>query len=66
LGYLTESLAMAAQALVLLFLAAHLLELAFAFKHVRLYKGSLIVSVVLTLMFGLLHWMPLTRQHKGN
>jgi len=57
---------MAAQALVLLFLAAHLLELAFAFKHVRLYKGSLIVSVVLTLMFGLLHWMPLTRQHKGN
>jgi hypothetical protein len=29
------------------------------FRHVRLYKGSLAVSIILTLLFGLLHWKPL-------
>ena len=41
---------------VLLF---HALELVFAFKYVRLYRGPLAVSVALTLLFGLLHWKPL-------
>jgi hypothetical protein len=44
-------------ALVLLFL--HAAELALMFKHVRLYKGPLAASVLLTLLFGLLHWKPL-------
>jgi hypothetical protein len=35
------------------------MELLFMFRHVRLYKGPLAVSVVLTLLFGLLHWKPL-------
>jgi len=43
----------------LILLAIHLAELVFAFKHVRSYKGPLAVSMLLTLMFGLLHWKPL-------
>jgi uncharacterized protein (DUF2062 family) len=44
-------------AMVLLVL--HVGELLLVFKHVRLYKGPLAVSVVLTLLFGLLHWKPM-------
>ncbi len=40
-------------------LALHTLELIFLFRHVRLYRGPLAVSVLLTLLFGLLHWKPL-------
>jgi hypothetical protein len=40
-------------------LALHIGELVFVFKHVRLYRGALAVSVLLTLLFGLLHWKPL-------
>jgi hypothetical protein len=40
-------------------LAIHVAELLFVFKHVRLYTGPLAVSVLLTLLFGLLHWKPL-------
>jgi len=43
----------------LILLAVHVAELLFAFKHVRLYPGPLAVSVLLTLLFGLLHWKPL-------
>ena len=32
------------------------------YKHVRLYRGPLAASVVLTLLFGLLHWKPLADQ----
>ena len=44
-------------ALVLLVL--HMGELLLMLKHVRLYKGPLAVSVLLTLLFGLLQWKPL-------
>ena len=43
-------------------LALHGAELVFMFKHVRLYRGALAVSVLLTLLFGLLHWKPLAEQ----
>jgi hypothetical protein len=43
----------------LILLAIHVAELLFVFKHVRLYAGPLAVSVLLTLLFGLLHWKPL-------
>jgi|TARA_B110000503_G_scaffold43641_1_gene71368 uncharacterized protein YhhL (DUF1145 family) len=43
-------------------LGVHALELVFAMKHVRRYKGPLALSVVLTLLFGLLHWKPLSDQ----
>jgi hypothetical protein len=44
-----------------LLLGIHALEVLFAFQHVRLYKGPLAISVVLTLLFGLLHWKPLAQ-----
>lgn len=40
-------------------LLLHAVELVVVFKHVRLYRGALAVSVLLTLLFGLLHWKPL-------
>ncbi|WP_280516170.1 2-oxoacid:acceptor oxidoreductase family protein [Aromatoleum bremense] len=42
-------------------LGAHVLEIFVAFKSIRLYRGSLVVSIVLTVLFGFLHWMPLAR-----
>ena len=43
-------------------LAAHVLELLFAFKNVRRYRGPLVDSIGLTLVFGLLHWKPLLKK----
>ena len=40
-------------------LAIHLLELAVFWRHVRRYRGPLAVSVVLMLLFGMMHWKPL-------
>ena len=46
-------------------LIVHALELAFVFRHVRLYRGALVVSVLLTMLFGLLHWKPLADARAG-
>ena len=54
------------QVIAAAFLAAHVVELACAFKHVRRYQGALAVSVVLTLLFGLLHWWPLKKAASGE
>lgn len=35
------------------------------FKQVRLYHGPLAVSMLLTLLFGLLKWKPLADAQKG-
>ena len=43
----------------LVILLAHVAELLIFFRHVRLYRGPLAVSVLLTLLFGLLNWKPL-------
>jgi uncharacterized protein YhhL (DUF1145 family) len=43
----------------LILLAVHLAELVLAYKHVRLYQGPIAISILLTLLFGLLHWKPL-------
>jgi hypothetical protein len=60
LGLLPASLSfLSTVALVLL--AAHALEAVVMFKHVKRYPGPLWVSIVLTLLFGLLHWQPLSR-----
>jgi hypothetical protein len=60
-GFLPEGLFSRVQLIAVVLLALHVLELVFMFKYVRLYRGSLAVSVVLTLLFGLLHWLPLAR-----
>ncbi len=64
LGWLPPTLAGAgsiAQVATLVLLAIHSLEVVLVFKHVRSYPGSLAASIVLTLAFGLLHWMPLAK-----
>lgn len=40
-------------------LAVHLLELVWARRWVAMYPGALGVSVLLTVLFGALHWWPL-------
>lgn len=47
-------------------LGLHAAELAFAFRHVRRYRGSLAASILLTLLFGLLHWKPLADQQAST
>lgn len=58
-GLLPDGLFTHVRTLSLILLGLHAFELVFMFRHVRLYKGSLGVSIVLTLLFGLLHWKPL-------
>lgn len=42
-------------------IAVHGLEAVFVFKYIKSYKGALLTSLVLALLFGLLHWMPLAK-----
>lgn len=55
-------LASATQIVAVLILAVHAVEVLIAFRYVRLYRGPLAMSVMLTLLFGLLHLRPLERQ----
>ena len=61
-GLITGELSIRAQNLALAMLLIHVLELVFMFKHVRLYRGPLQMSIALTLLFGVLHWRPLARE----
>ncbi len=60
-GLLPSGLAWTIQVIAAAFLAAHVVERAFVFKHVHSYQGALAVSVLLTVLFGLLHWWPLKK-----
>jgi len=40
-------------------LAVHLVEVVVCFRKVALHKGPLFDSVLLTLLFGFLHWKPM-------
>lgn len=61
-GLLPAALAATVQQLALVLLLIHAVELLVVFKYVRLYRGSLAASVLLTLLFGLLHWRPLAKE----
>jgi Na+/melibiose symporter-like transporter len=39
-------------------LVVHGIEVMVFFKHVKNYPGSLAISVLLTIIFGFLHWLP--------
>ena len=52
------------QKLALILLVAHMLELPIAYRYLALYKGPLIDSVAMSLLFGLLHWQPLAKASK--
>jgi fatty acid desaturase len=58
-GLLPVGLSGTMQNIAVWVLVVHVLELVIMFKHVRLYRGPLAISVALTLLFGLLHWKPL-------
>lgn len=48
------------------FLVVHSIELLFAWKYVKAYDGGITVSIGLTLLFGLLHWLPIAKRLKSN
>jgi uncharacterized protein YhhL (DUF1145 family) len=58
-GLLPSGLAGTMQTIALVMLMVHAVELLVMFKHVKRYPGPLAVSVLLTMLFGLLHWKPL-------
>lgn len=66
MGLLQPGLAGRLQNIALVILAIHLLELVVMFGHVKRYRGPLAVSMVLTLLFGLLHWKPLADDYKKS
>ncbi len=43
-------------------LLIHALECLLAYRYINLYEGALAVSLMLSMLFGLLHWMPLARK----
>lgn len=64
-GMLPSGLAGRVQNIALIILAIHVIEMAVMFRHVKRYRGPLAVSMLLTLLFGLLHWKPLADGHKA-
>lgn len=58
-GLLPPGAAGRLQNIALIVLAIHVIELVVMFRHVKRYRGPLAVSVLLTLLFGMLHWKPL-------
>jgi hypothetical protein len=63
-GLLPAGLSGRMGSIALVILAVHALELLFAFRHVKRYKGPLAVSVLLTILFGMLHWKPLADKNR--
>lgn len=49
-----------------LLLALHLAELPLALKHLRLDARPLALGLLLTLLFGVLHWWPLARSASAS
>jgi uncharacterized protein YhhL (DUF1145 family) len=54
------------QNIALVLLAIHVFEAIVAFKHIKTYQGPLWLSLLLALLFGLLHWLPLARAAKAT
>jgi len=52
-------LASGAQILAIIMLLAHVAETFLFWRYVKMWRGPLIGSIALTLLFGLLHWKPL-------
>ncbi len=53
------------QKVALALLVIHSIELMFVFKYVKAYEGPLLKSIAFTLLFGLLHWLPIAKRIKG-
>lgn len=46
-------------------LVAHAVEVVACFRWLRLYPGSVVVSVALTMLFGFVHWMPYKKRFEA-
>ncbi|MFM0617174.1 hypothetical protein PQR37_24175 [Paraburkholderia nemoris] len=57
----SSGLAHGAEIVAMAFVVIHAFEVVFAFERLRLYRGPLPISVLLALLFGVLHWMPLAK-----
>jgi uncharacterized protein YhhL (DUF1145 family) len=60
-GCLPYGLARTMQVIAVTFLVIHVFEVVFASAKVRLYPGRRTLSILLTLLFGALHWIPLAK-----
>lgn len=65
-GLLSGWASTALPAIAALFLVAHALELAIFWRYICLYPGALAYSVLLTMLFGVLHWKPLANAQQKN
>ncbi len=52
-------LASGAQTLAVIMIGLHVIETFFFWRYVKMWQGPLVVSVALTLLFGILHWKPM-------
>jgi hypothetical protein len=52
------------QRIAMALLGIHLLETLWAYRYLRRYPGPLALSVLLSLLFGLMHWLPLARKSR--
>jgi hypothetical protein len=57
----SSSVTSAFQIVAVVLLAGHVLELLIAFESVKRHPGPLVDSIALTLLFGFLHWRPLSK-----
>jgi uncharacterized protein YhhL (DUF1145 family) len=65
-GLLPSGLASSMQTIALVMLVLHAVELLVMFRHVKRYPGALAFSMLLTMLFGLLHWKPLADASKKD
>lgn len=54
------------QRVTLIILAAHAAETLIFLRHVKAYRGPLVVSIGLSLLYGLLHWFPIAQSMKKS
>jgi uncharacterized protein YhhL (DUF1145 family) len=59
---LPTNLAGPLEAFALVVVVVHALEMVLAFRSIRRYPHGLALSLLLTLLFGALHWLPLARR----
>ena len=59
-------LATSLQIISLLLLVTHTLECVVCWRYLKLYQGPLAMSIVYTLLFGFVHWLPLKKQAQAQ
>ena len=65
LGWMSSTFGSRMQIVAPVLLGLHVLELGLAWKHLKRHPGPFGVSVLLALLFGVLHWKPLADQAKA-